>query len=112
MLEEGLDRRILREREVAEPVRYLEHVPPGRERMQLDSLGLEAGHALREDPVVKDHEGVADLAAGVPDRVDEIELGGALAREVLHQEHTRALRHLALDLRVPAEAFGLLAHIE
>src|SRR5579862_2151251 len=108
MLEEGSDRRILSGREVAETVRHLEHVPPRGESVQLHALGLEAGHALREDAVVEDHEGVVDPAAGVPDRMDEVELGGALAREILDQEHARALGHLALDLGVAAEALGLL----
>jgi hypothetical protein len=80
--------------------------------MQGDALGREARFGVREDAVIEDHKGMADLAAGLADRPHEIELRRALAGEILDQQHPRVVLQLALDLGVAAKAFGLLAHIK
>src|SRR3546814_16813367 len=72
----------------------------------------EGGDAFGEDAVVKDDEGMRDLATGVADRIDEVQLRATVGREVLDQQHAAALRKIALDLGVAAEALRLLAHVE
>src|SRR5581483_5321953 len=98
--------------EAAEPLGGGSDVPPGGERMQGDALGGEARLGMREDAVIEDDEGMLDLAAGLADGADEIELGGALAGEVLDQEDARTLGEPALDLGVAAEPLGLLSDVE
>ena len=53
-----------------------------------------------------------DRAAGFADGVDEGEHGAARCGQVLDDQHPRALRQFALDLRVAAMTLGLLAHID
>src|ERR1043165_9081019 len=112
ILEEGFDRRELARREIAHALGDGEHVPPGGEGVEANLFGGQRLEALWEDAVMEDDEGVADDPAGGADRADEVELRGALAREILDQQHARPLRHLALDLGVAAEALRLLADIE
>src|SRR3546814_5664460 len=98
--------------EVAARLGDAERVPPGGQRVQRDPLLGEGGDAFGEDAVVKDDEGMRDLATGVADRIDEVQLRATVGREVLDQQHAAALRKIALDRGVAAEALRLLAHVE
>src|SRR3546814_21163243 len=55
---------------------------------------------------------MVDLATGVAERIDEVQLRATVGREVLDQQNAAALRKIALDLGVAAEALRLLAHVE
>src|SRR6185437_6095938 len=98
--------------EAAEALGHRRDVPPGGERVERDALGLQARLGVREDAVIEDDKGVADLAAGLADRPDEIELGGALAREVLDEQYAGAVGEQALDLGVASKPLRLLSDIE
>ena len=52
------------------------------------------------------------MTAGLADRAHKIELRGALARQILDQEHAGLVPQFPLDLRVAPEALGLLPDIE
>ena len=67
--------------------------------------------ALREDVIVEHDEAVIDLRAGGAQRIAEIDLAGAVGREVFDQQGAGAGRELALDLRIAAEALRLLADV-
>src|SRR3546814_6458750 len=86
--------------EVAARLGDAERVPPGGQRVQRDPLLGEGGDAFGEDAVVKDDEGMRDLATGVADRIDEVQLRATVGREVLDQqrseEHTSELQSLML----------------
>ena len=101
-----------RRREVALVLGDGERVPPGREPMQGDAPFGERGDGLREDAVVKDHEAVRDFAARRAQRLDEVQLGAAVGRQVLDQKDARAFGQMPFDLGVAAEALGLLAHVD
>src|SRR5262249_18128181 len=89
-----------------------QHVPPGGEPVQGHAELGQRGHALREDAVVEDHQGMLNAALALPDRLDEVDLAAAIGRQILDQQHALAGRHRALDLVAAAEALGLLADIE
>src|SRR3546814_6671338 len=72
--------------EVAARLGDAERVPPGGQRVQRDPLLGEGGDAFGEDAVVKDDEGMRDLATGVADRIDEVQLRATVGREVLDQD--------------------------
>src|SRR5581483_3241740 len=67
--------------------------------------------AFRIDVIEENHKAVRAPAASVADRLDEIDLAAAVGGQVLDQQHALAGIELALDLRIAAEAFGLLAHV-
>src|SRR5260221_12175248 len=86
IVEEGFDGGELGRGEIAQALGHGEDIPPRGERVQRDLLGGEAVDALREDAVMEDDESMADLTPGGTNGVDEIELRGALAGEVLDQQ--------------------------
>src|SRR2546430_11396776 len=63
------------------------------------------------DVVVEIDEHVIDYGARIAQRLAEINLGAAVGGEVLDQQRARAFADVALDLRVAAEALGLLPHV-
>ena len=67
--------------------------------------------ALRIDAVEENDDAVVADAAGVADRLDEIDLALAVGGEVFDQQHPLAVLQLAFDLRAAAEALGLLADV-
>ena len=66
---------------------------------------------LREDVVVKDHEGMVDDGARVAQRLTEADLALPVGGQVLDQDDARAGLEIALDQGVPAESLGLFADI-
>ena len=80
--------------------------------VQPQAVAGERVDRLREDAVVEDDEGVRDLGAGGAQRLGEPELRAAVGGQILDQQHPRALGQRPLDLRVAAEALGLLADVE
>src|SRR5689334_3841447 len=89
-----------------------QHIPPCRKSVQTHADRGQARNTLREDAVMEHHHGVGNLAFGLADRLNEIELAAAVGSEVLHQQAAAARLHLALDLGVTAETFRLLADVE
>src|SRR5258708_3618263 len=64
-----------------------------------------------EDIVVEVDEHVIDQRAGVAQRLAEIYLGAPVGGEILDQQRARPFADVALDLRIAAEALGLLPHV-
>src|SRR6185369_11109120 len=110
-VQEFLDFRDLRGGEIAAFLYDLEHVPPGREVMQLDAELAHRGARFGEDVVVEVDVDVLDYGAGFAQRLAEIDLRAAVGREVFDEERARALADVALDLRVASESLRLLAHV-
>ena len=80
--------------------------------MQAHAKLAENSLRLWKNVVEEEYEHVLDLHAGLAQRIAEIHFAAAVRGHVLDQKHAPALDNMALDLRVAAECFGLLAHVE
>ena len=89
----------------------VQHVPPGAQAVQGDIHVCQRFEGAGKHAVEEHHEGVVDDRAGITQRVGKADLRLAVRRQVLHQQRALADRHIALDQRVLAETFRLLAHI-
>src|SRR6516225_973837 len=67
--------------------------------------------SLRKNVVEEKHEYVFDNCAGLAQRLAEIHLAATVSGHVLDQEHAIAGLDMALDLRIAANSFRLLAPI-
>jgi hypothetical protein len=67
----------------------------------------QAGEGLTREDVVAEVDEHARRSRGAA----RLETRSSSVAEVLDEERARALAHIALDLRVAAEALGLLAHV-
>src|SRR5207245_4018527 len=101
----------LRRLQVAVLLHHREHGPPGGEVWQANVEIGERLLRLGEDVVVEVDEHVVDDGTGIAQRFAKIDLRAPVGGEVLDQQRARAFADIALDLRVAAEALGLLPHV-